>query len=1081
MPVSVRVASVSPMLSSYARYPHLSGDDMVFVADDDLWVVATEGGRAARLTSERQPVRHPRFSPDRRRIAYTRQVGAAFEVFVLELATAEVTQLTYWAVALTAVDGWLDNRHVLVASSGGQPHRARVTLRSVGLDGVSEELAYGLAMSGAFRGSSVAITTPYWRDLAMWKRYRGGTAPQLWLKRSAGDWFRPLPDETAGIYSPTWVGDRLVFTSDLGATFPDHSDEQAQLWSVDATGQDLTQHTHHTAEQGFVRNPTSDGSRVVYHARGRIYLMDSLTSEPRPVSINLPVPVRRVTPEPTERLHDIQPDHGGDLSVVSWYGAVYALTHRAGPARALSADPGIRARLPRVLGRTGQVVHVSDATGEDCLEIVNLDGTGERRRIAKGKLGRVLSLAAAPDGASVGVITSDGRICAVRVSDGRITELGTSPYGEATDLAYSPDARYLVWVAPASYDGSVVTRLWCADLKARRSLGEPLTSGRFRDFCPAFTRDGQHLVFLSGRTFDPRYDELGFDLSFTSSVRPYLVPLSATAPAPFGVAADGWPISQPETDDTDAKKKPTKVISAELDGDSFEERLVPFPVPSGDYQGLRAAKDGVIWRRVVAGNGELGTTRSGVAAEPERDLVERFSFETRIVTELGRGDCFEVSGDGERIVLRDKDEVVVLPATDKVDKDDPARVGVDLSRLRRSFDPRRMWRQMFDENGRLMRDFYWREDMDGTDWSKVLDRYRPVVDLARTRDDVVDILWETVGELNSSHAYVNPPQPSGPQQGLLGADLEATPAGAKIIRVLPGEASDPAARSPLRAAGVDAQPGDLIVAIDGQEVGSRGVGPLLRGAAGKVVEVTLRRDKERRRVAVIPLASEQPLRYQAWVASRIAYVTRVSEGRLGYLHVPDMMAAGWAQLHRGLDLAMAHEAVIADVRYNSGGHTSQLVIERLSRQVIGWDLVRHGAPEPYPYQGRRGPVVFVTNQFAGSDGDIVCAAAQELGLGPVVGQRSWGGVIGIDGRFDLVDGTSVTQPRYSFYFDQHGWGVENHGVDPDREHVMSPADWDDEDVRDPQLDLAVEEALRLLEQTPAKQPPPLPAPRNRRC
>jgi len=379
-----------------------------------------------------------------------------------------------------------------------------------------------------------------------------------------------------------------------------------------------------------------------------------------------------------------------------------------------------------------------------------------------------------------------------------------------------------------------------------------------------------------------------------------------------------------------------------------------------------------------------------------------------------------------------------------------------------------------------MRDFYWREDMDGTDWGKVLDRHRPSVERVRTFDDLVDILWETVGELNTSHAYVQPPPAKGkPVQGLLGADFEPDADGARIVRILPGESSDPEARSPLRAAGVDAQRGDVIVSIDGQAVDRRGVGPLLVGAADSVVEVTLRRGGTSRRVAVIPTASETPLRYQAWVASRIAYVEEASGGRLGYLHVPDMMATGWAQFHRGLDLAMSHEGLVADMRYNGGGHTSQLIIERLSRKIIGWDVVRHGAPEPYPSAGRRGPVVFVTNQFAGSDGDIVCAAAQELKLGPVVGQRSWGGVIGIDGRFDLVDGTGVTQPRYSFHFDTHGWDVENHGIDPDIEYVMSPGDWSDEDHHDPQLDRAIEEALGLLEAHPASVPPQLPAPRSR--
>lgn len=1072
------------MTESYLRYPHISGDDIVFVADDDLWLVPTTGGRASRLTSERSPVRHPRFSPDGSRIAYTRMVGSAPEVFVLDLGTGEVTQLTYWGVMHTYVDGWLDHGRVLVASTQRQPYRVRMWLHALDLDGHATPLPYGPAMSAALRADGrVAVTTPYWRDLAMWKRYRGGTAPQLWLGSAKGEWTRALPDETAGIYAPAWVGDRLVFSSDLGATFPSNADEQAQLWSVDASGGDLTQHTHHDAAAGYVRNPTSDGSRVVYHARGRLYELTSLDDEPQQVPVQLAAPVRPLTIPPTKRLLTAQPDHGGDLSVISWHGAVYALTHRAGPARALSSAPGVRARLPRHIGTTGQVAYVTDHFGEDAIEIRNLDAQGDPRRIARGKLGRVLSLAASPDASSLAVVTGDGRVATVRLSDGRVTELATSPEGEATGLAFSPDGRYLAWVAPTGT--GMTTRLYYADLHARRSRVEALTSGRFQDTSPAFTLDGQHLVFLSARTFDPRYDEHGFDLSFTGTVRPYLVPLSATAPAPFGAAADGWPISkvQSEATPTDGKKDdaPKQVVSVELDAEGFEERLVPFPVPSGDYRDLRAAKDGVLWRRVVAPAGELGAGRAGVTKEPEPDVLERYAFDTRSVTVLGPCDGFEVSGDGERVVLRVKDDLVVVPSTSKVEDDDPARVGVDLGRLRRTVDPRPMWRQMFDENGRLMRDFYWREDMDGTDWAKVLDRHRPSVERVRTLDDLVDVLWETVGELNTSHAYVQPqPEKGKPVQGLLGADLEPTEDGMRIVRVLAGESSDPEARSPLRAAGVDAQPGDVIVAIDGQPVDRRGVGPLLVGAADTVVEVTLRRGSATRRVAVVPTANETPLRYQAWVASRIAYVERASGGRLGYLHVPDMMAQGWAQFHRGLDLAMSHEGLVADMRYNGGGHTSQLIIERLSRRIVGWDLVRHGAPEPYPSAGRRGPVVFVTNQFAGSDGDIVCAAAQELKLGPVVGQRSWGGVIGIDGRFDLVDGTGVTQPRYSFHFDEHGWDVENHGIDPDIEYVMSPGDWADEDARDPQLDLAVAEALRLLEAQPASVPPTLPAPRSRR-
>ena len=242
------------------------------------------------------------------------------------------------------------------------------------------------------------------------------------------------------------------------------------------------------------------------------------------------------------------------------------------------------------------------------------------------------------------------------------------------------------------------------------------------------------------------------------------------------------------------------------------------------------------------------------------------------------------------------------------------------------------------------------------------------------------------------------------------------------------------------------------------------------------MELTLVRGRMKRRVAVVPVASEVPLRYHEWVRDNVRYVERASEGRLGYVHVPDMVASGWAEFHRLIGEASKKDGVVVDVRYNGGGHTSELVIERLMRKVIAFSGARHhDGASTYPAQGMRGPVVFVTNAFAGSDGDIVTQAAQELGLGPVIGERSWGGVVGIDGRFHLVDGTEVTQPRYWIQFEKSGMGAENHGVDPDIVVEMTPSDWDAE--QDPQLDAAIAEALKRLDETPAKQPKPLGRPR----
>ena len=382
-----------------------------------------------------------------------------------------------------------------------------------------------------------------------------------------------------------------------------------------------------------------------------------------------------------------------------------------------------------------------------------------------------------------------------------------------------------------------------------------------------------------------------------------------------------------------------------------------------------------------------------------------------------------------------------------------------------------------------MRDHYWREDMNGVNWESVTLRWRSVAAKALTHDDLVDILWETVGELNTSHAYVIPSTGPGDQSkklGFLGADLAKTAQGWTITRILPGESSEPEARSPLRQAGVAAAAGDVIVAVNGQPVDAA-VGPAahLQGAADTIVELTLRRGRRKdRTVAVIPLASEETLRYQDWVRSRREYVAEKSEGRIGYVHIPDMASSGWAQLHRDLRQAMGCEGVIADVRFNRGGHTSALVAERFADRVVGWNSARsYDRMIPDPEDAPRGPVAFVANEFSGSDGDIINARVQAKGIGPVIGVRTWGGVVGIDGRYELIDGTEVTQPRYAFWLEGKGWDVENFGIEPDIEVEHDPGQLFAED--DPQLDRAIAEVFAGLEASPAVQPPQFPPPRVR--
>jgi tricorn protease len=767
---------------------------------------------------------------------------------------------------------------------------------------------------------------------------------------------------------------------------------------------------------------------------------------------------------------------------------VHWLTHKDGPARALHVDPGSRARLPRVLGDTGQAVWVTDAAGPDALEIGSVTGEADSRVLAAGSLGYVTALTASPDGVTVAASARDGGLRLVDVASGQVTELAASRDGQIDGLSWSPDSAWLAWSEPV---GRSLTRIRIARVldSAGGSGGDQgfvppgqhrseiidVTDGRFADTSPVFTLDGLYLAFLSQRSFDPVYDAHTFDLSFPFGGRPYLVPLAAGTPSPFGPVPDGRPLGpdkgSPAQDNGDDA---AAVPAVTVDADGLAGRVVTVPVEEGRYRYLRPVKGGLVWLRSQVA-GVLGEGGAGLEDDRPRPALERFDLRKREVKELaGTLDWFRVSGDGTRLVIRDRDDLRVVPSARKND-DAGETVTVDLTRARYTADPEALWQHAYGEVGRFIRRDFWTPDMSGVDWDGALGGYRPLLDRIRSAADFADLLWELVGELGTSHAYVNTASNGSRNHtpvGLLGADISRDAAGRWVVdRVLPGESSDPRARSPLAAPGVAVGPGDELVAVDGQPVDpARGPWPLLAGTAGKPVELEVRprSSAESRRVVVVPLRSDRRLRYQDWVSSRRRLVRELSDGKLGYLHIPDMMGEGWAHFHRDMRTEMPREGLIFDVRGNSGGHISELVVEKLARQVTAWTMGRYMRPRTYPREARRGPMVTLADEFAGSDGDIVTAVVKLLGLGPVIGTRTWGGVVGIDGYQGLLDGSAITVPRYAIFFEQYGWTVENYGVDPDTEVLITP---DDAAAgRDTQLEHAVQVALETMD----KQSPPVP-------
>ncbi len=1058
---------------SYLRLPHLSGELLCFVAEDDLWLAPLDGpGRAWRLTVDRTKIGHPRFSPDGRHLAYTSWRSLVPEIHLVPVDGGLGRQLTHWGSADTQVCGWTPEGDILAVASHGEPFSYFTWAYKVHPDGEpGRKLPWGPVsdiqaadLDGERRTLLLTGTPPH--EPAAWKRYRGGATGRLWLHGE-----RLLPDLRGHLHSPLFVGGRIAFLSDHEGV--------GNLYSCAYDGSGLRRHTDHDAF--YARHAASDGTRVVYQCAGDLWIVDDLAADsaPRRLDVRLSgsrAGRRRYQVPAAQHVDGISVDETGRASAVVVRGSLYWLTHRDGPARTITDTPGVRVRLPEMLGSVGQVAYVTDAEGEDAIEIAYLPrATGDRapRRLASGELGRVLELVSDPQGERLAIAWHDGRLVlidATEDSTGEVTELIHSVNGPVRDLAFSPDGAWLTWSHPGI--GRSLRQIKMARMKDR--LIVDVTNGRFEDENPVFTRDGRYLAFLSWRGFDPVYDVHTGDLSFPLGCRPYLVPLSSATPSPFALNPEGRPAAGGLDPVEDEGGDGDGTVIVEVEG--LESRVTPFPVTASKYSALYpVAGGGLVWLRWPI-SGALGETFANPDDTSGRPTLEYFNITKAKKSELVEHlDWFAVSGDGSRLVVVDEGELRAVPANEIGDGD--STVWIDARRILHEADPAAEWRQAYDEAGRLIRAYFWEPGMCGIDWDAVLDQYRPLVERVASPDEFADLLREVLGELGTSHAYVSAARRNeGPphyqrRQGLLGANLVRREDGWTVSRILPGDSSDSKARSPLAGTGI--REGAVLTHVDGRPVDPvTGPYPLLAGAGGTTVELTFtpaEGEGRARRVAVVPLLDERPLRYQDWVAKRRAVVWELSGGRCGYLHIPDMGGSGWAQFNRDLRMEVSRPALIVDVRGNAGGHISELVVEKLTRRILGWDLTRDAQPVSYASSAPRGPVVALADEATSSDGDMITAAFKLLGLGPVVGQRTWGGVVGMTGRHRLGDGTVITVPMNAAWFDAYGWSVENHGVAPDLEILRTPLDW--AEGRHAQLDDAVKLALDLLETNAPATPP----------
>jgi tricorn protease len=644
-----------------------------------------------------------------------------------------------------------------------------------------------------------------------------------------------------------------------------------------------------------------------------------------------------------------------------------------------------------------------------------------------------------------------------------------------------------------------VLKLW----KATTAEIHPLTEPVLRDVAPAFDPEGKYIYFLSYRYFDPVYDNLHFDLNFPRGVKPYLITLQKDTPSPFvplpkkeapkeeekkdGEHEDEDGEGDPEDEVKDVatekeeKEKTAEIKPLRIDLEGIQRRVMEFPVDEGRYGHVRGLKDGRVIYSMYPVEGAL--SEPSIQNEPPAKgslWVYRFEQQEEEALVYGISD-FEISRDASTMIIRVGNRLRVVRAgeepNDKAGGKPSRQSGwIEVNRVSVPVVPDAEWRQMFREAWRLQRDQFWTPDMSQVDWTTVHDRYLPLVDRVGSRLEFSDLMWEMQGELGTSHCYEMGgdyrPEPTY-QTGYLGADFEFDEQnkGWRIAKIVRGDPWDERADSSLNRPGVNLHEGDLLLAVNGQSL-DKDYPPTaaLVNLVGREVTLTIlaEREKSPRLVTVKTLPSEMPARYREWVEANRRYVHETTNGRVGYLHIPDMGARGYAEFHRGYLGELDREGLIVDLRFNDGGHVSALLLEKLARRRIGYDTQRWGDPEPYPLESLLGPVVALTNEHAGSDGDIFSHGFKLMKLGPLVGRRTWGGVVGIWPRQALVDGSLTTQPEYSFWFEDVGWGVENYGTDPDIEVDNTPQDY----ARgvDVQLERSIQEVMRLMEVNPPRLP-----------
>jgi tricorn protease len=1106
---SIASAQNLPDTTCLLRFPTTNGRQIVFCYAGELYTVGKDGGVARRLTSGPGYTSFPRFSPDGTQLAFTSQYDGNTEVYVMPGEGGVPKRLTTSAtLGRDDISDRMGPNNIVMTWENTKPlivFRSRMKsfndfigqLFTVGMDAeLPQQLPVprGGFVSFSPDDSKMAFNRVF-REFRTWKHYRGGMADDVWIYDFKTGATENLTNNPAQDICPMWGPDNhIYFTSDR--------DGRMNLFSIDLTSKQTKQLT--TFKDFDIKFPSIGKDSIVFEEAGYIWRYDLASGQATPLPIEVKEDFASGRPalvDASKHTESISLAPDGERAIVVARGDLFSVPAKDGAPRNLTKTSNAHER-DAVWSPDGKwIAYNSDATGENELYVRSQDGKGQPQQITSGADTYYYHAVWSPD--SKKLLWSDRlqRLRCVDVGSKAVTQIDQDKFGEIESYDWSPDSQWVAYSRPEENDLSKVYLYSIANKKSVAVTDDWYAAGNVR-----FSDDGKYLLLASSRDFKPTFGEEEFENVYVDMDRVYLVTLAKETESPLAPRSDE--VGKAEKKEKEKEKeagekkseekpgekkpdeskpeiaKPKKPVVVKVDTDGIHDRIVGLEIQPGNYSDIRMVGDRIFYlRRTVADDAGEDEEELGNERDRKRHLAV-YSLEDRKETVLSDVNAYEITADGKKMLVKiKKDYAIIDLPKDKIETKDHE---LKLSGLDMQLDRHAEWKQIYFEAWRQMRDFFFSPTMNGIDWKAMRDKYAALLPFVNHRNDLTYLLGELIGELNNGHTYVGGgerPETPRIKLGLLGAEVSRDPAtrAYRIDRILPGENWDKHTRSPLTAIGLNVKPGDYILAINGTQLSTLpNLYDALIGTADKQVILRVNSkpsDDGARDITVVPTDDESPLYYTAWVHKNIDEVSKKTGGQVGYIHLPDMGRPGLNEFTKLYFPQIRKKALIVDVRGNGGGFVSPLVIERLRRTLVMVEIARNGVPQVNPSQTFLGPMVALIDEFSASDGDIFPYRFKTLGLGKLIGKRTWGGVIGIREALPLTDGGLLFKPEFAPYSKQgKEWIIEGHGVDPDITVDNDPAK--EFHGEDQQLDRAIEEIQAELK-TKGYELPPVPPYPNR--